>query len=148
MNKFWSSWTDYFNLHYILWRNLTRTSNKLKVEPPLGTDYVRLSRVHYIYIYIMHDCTNPGRLVVRWRLTSVGLPCGTCFLSSSWRLDFWGCSYIFWKIFSHLIKLSPSRILSSVLWKWILIRIVSLCSMEWIFNVSRNVDYVTKNWCN
>jgi hypothetical protein len=32
--------------------HLTRKSNKLKVEPPLGTDCVRLSRVHCIYVYI------------------------------------------------------------------------------------------------
>jgi hypothetical protein len=30
--------------------HLTRKSNKLKVEPPLGTDCVRLSRVHCNYI--------------------------------------------------------------------------------------------------
>jgi hypothetical protein len=31
---------------------LTRKSNKLKVEPPLRTDCVRLSRVHCIYILV------------------------------------------------------------------------------------------------
>jgi hypothetical protein len=32
--------------------HLTRKSNKLKIEPPLGTDCVQLSRVHCVYIYI------------------------------------------------------------------------------------------------
>jgi hypothetical protein len=29
MSKFWKSWTDLFNLHYFLWGNLTRKSNRL-----------------------------------------------------------------------------------------------------------------------
>jgi len=32
MSKFWRSCTDSLNLHYFLWGNLTRKSNKSKVE--------------------------------------------------------------------------------------------------------------------
>ena len=36
-------------------------------------------------------CTNPGRLnFVRWCLISVAPQYGICFMSSFWRLTFWG----------------------------------------------------------
>ena len=52
---------DYFNLHYFLWGNLTRKSNKLKVESPLGTDCVRLSRVHCICVCVCVKVTKVSK---------------------------------------------------------------------------------------
>jgi hypothetical protein len=50
LGKCWGSGTDWFNLHYFLWGNLTRKSNNLKVEPCPGTDCVRSSRFHCTFM--------------------------------------------------------------------------------------------------
>jgi hypothetical protein len=83
------------------WRNATlqKTDTLLPSSLPTPIHNITLYAYSIRYVKLVQGYTNPGRLYFApWRLISVHPQYGTCFKSPTWRLEFWGGSYIFVKI--------------------------------------------------